>query len=161
MILILMGVSGSGKTTIGKALAARLSIRFLDGDDFHSAAAIEKMQNGSPLTDADRLPWLNRLNKEALNAWRRSDSVVIACSALKKQYREALSCGLPEFEVTFIWLAPPLHLLEKRLRQRSHQFMPASLLESQLCDFEPPDDAIKVVNDLPPAEVVEHLLSLL
>jgi gluconokinase len=121
MILILMGISGSGKTTIGKALAARLSIPFLDGDDFHSAAAITKMQNGSPLTDADRLPWLNRLNEEALNAWSRSDSVVIACSALKKQYRETLSCGLPDFEVTFI----------------------------------------TVVNDLPPDEVVEHLLSLL
>jgi gluconokinase len=133
-----MGVSGSGKTTVGKPLAERLGYPFLDADEFHPPANVVKMAAGTPLTDADRWPWLALLNgklKEQKNA-------VLACSALKQSYRDALAKGLTDCR--FVHLRGSIELIRARLRERQHRYMPASLLESQFAALEPPQDAIEI-----------------
>lgn len=132
-----MGVSGSGKSTIGAALAERLGCEFLDADDFHPPANVEKMAAGTPLEDADRWPWLERLNREL----RRREHAVLACSALKASYRAKL-CDPPS--CCIVHLRGSLELLRSRLEQRKHRYMPASLLESQFAALEPPAGAIDV-----------------
>ena len=138
MIVVLMGVTGSGKTTVGRMLAEQLGWAFVEGDDLHSRANVEKMRRGEPLTDADRLPWLQALRAsiDALAAAGRS--AVVTCSALHQSYRDLLANGRPE--VRFVWLTAPPEVLRDRLEHRHGHFMPPSLLESQLETLEAPTD---------------------
>ena len=138
MIVLVMGVSGSGKTTIGERLAARLGARFLDADDFHPPQNVAKMAAGVPLTDEDRSPWLTRLN-EALRGER---SAVLACSALKEKYRKTLREGVADFRI--VHLKGSYDFIHARLATRRHRYMPASLLASQFATLEPPADALEV-----------------
>jgi gluconokinase len=161
MILVLMGVSGSGKTTIGKALAERTGLTFEDADDYHSAASKQKMASGQPLTDEDRAPWLVTLNK-LLQRWdQQARGGILACSALEEKYRRVLEEGISPSRIHFILLDGPPELIAKRLAARKHEFMNADLLGSQLAILEPPTEAnaLRVVNDRPPDEVVEEILS--
>jgi gluconokinase len=138
MIVVVMGVSGSGKTTIGALLAQRLGCDFIEGDDFHPAANVAKMAAGTPLDDADRLPWLAALNATL----REKRSAVLACSALKQSYREILLKDIPASAL--VYLHGSFELLQARLKSRQHRYMPASLLQSQFATLEPPGDAIAV-----------------
>lgn len=133
-----MGVSGSGKTTIGEALARELGWRFLDADDYHPPQNIAKMAAGRPLDDDDRAPWLDRLNA----LLRNEANAVLACSALKERYRRRLAEGIQRIE--WVYLKGEPELIRSRLAQRRHRYMPASLLESQFAALEPPRDAIAV-----------------
>ena len=138
MIVVVMGVSGSGKTTIGRLLAARLGCEFIDGDDFHPPANVAKMAAGTPLDDADRWPWLALLNDKL----KHKTAAVLACSALKDAYRKALARGLAGCR--FVHLRGDIELIRARLDARRHSYMPTSLLESQFAALEPPRDAIEV-----------------
>jgi gluconokinase len=158
MIVVLMGVSGSGKTTIGTLLAARLGTVFADADDYHPAANKAKMAAGHPLNDEDRQPWLETLNG-LLREWRAGGKGgVLACSALKETYRATLAAQMPEGTVKFVLLDGPKELIEERLSQRQHEYMNPKLLESQLATLEKPKDALTVVNDKPPDEIVDKIL---
>jgi gluconokinase len=138
VIVIVMGVSGSGKTTIGEALAARLGWRYLDADDYHPPANVAKMAAGTPLQDADRWPWLQKINL----VLRGQKDAVLGCSALKDAYRQRLTAGLQDFRI--VYLRGSFELLSKRAAERKHRFMPASLLKSQFETLEPPRGAIEV-----------------
>ncbi|MSP05373.1 MAG: gluconokinase [Acetobacteraceae bacterium] len=135
-ILVLMGVSGCGKTTVGKILAARLGWAFLEGDSLHPAVNIEKMATGMPLDDADRLPWLRAITAR-IDDWRRQGiSGVVACSALKRSYRDIL-IG-PRRDVRLIYLHGTYEEIDARLAERSGHFMPPTLLDSQFRALEKP-----------------------
>jgi cystathionine beta-lyase len=141
MIIVVMGVSGSGKTTIGEALASALGWRFIEGDDFHPPANVEKMRAGHPLTDADRAPWLARLVEVMQAILARGESAVMACSALREAYRAKLA---EAGDVRFVYLAGDFATIAARIAARHHKYMPASLLESQFATLEEPDDAVVV-----------------
>jgi gluconokinase len=161
MILILMGVSGSGKTTIGTLLASRLECTFADADDYHPAANRQKMHNGVPLNDDDRAPWLAALNQLMLGWQRNGKSGILACSALKEKYRHMLLGGLPEGAVHFIFLDGSRDLIAERLQARQHEFMSPTLLDSQFATLEPPQNAIRVSIDQPEEAVVDTILAKL
>lgn len=146
MIVIVMGVSGSGKTTIGKHLAITLGWLFLDGDDFHPPANIAKMRQGIPLTDGDRWPWLDRLRQDLEQLLAQGQSAVVACSALKQRYRDRLQ-GPDGTRIRFVYLHGHPDYLRSRLRQRQGHFMAADMLDSQLATLEVPQDAILVEVD--------------
>ena len=154
MFLIVMGVAGSGKSTIGAALAERLGWEFRDADGFHPAANIAKMKAGTPLTDEDRWPWLRaiRSHMDAENAVGRGG--VIACSALRESYREVLGKGLGW--VRFVHLTGPKELIAERMRSRAGHFMPVALLDSQFATLESPGDAISLDISKPPEVLVEE-----
>jgi len=133
-----MGVSGAGKTTIGGALAAQLGWRFLDADDYHPPQNVAKMAAGVPLEDADRWPWLDRMNE----ALKREGDAVLACSALKEAYRQRLLDGIAGYEL--VYLRGDFALIHGRLAGRSHRFMPPNLLESQFAALEEPVHAIAI-----------------
>lgn len=160
MIFVVMGVSGSGKSTIGTKLAERIGSVFADADDYHPAANKQKMAEGHPLTDEDREPWLETLNKLMVGWFNEGKSGVLACSALKAQYRTTLSAGIPEADIRFVWLDLPREVLMQRLAERKHEFMNPGLLESQLATLEPPQDALRVVNEGTPDEVVQRIMAL-
>lgn len=151
LAVLVMGVSGAGKTTIGKLLATRLGCVFLDADDFHPPANVAKMAAGQPLTDEDRAPWLEALSERL----SRHERVVLACSALKASYRERLALSRPD--LLTVWLRGELELIRQRMESRRHSFMPASLLDSQFRDLEAPADAIAVDVSRPPEAIVEEL----
>ena len=138
MIVLVMGVAGVGKTTIGEPLARALGWRFLDADDYHPPENVAKMKAGIPLQDADRWPWLSRLNRQL----KELDNAVLACSALKESYRERLAQGIPDFRVVYLHGSPAL--IRARLESRQHRYMPAALLDSQLATLEPPARAISI-----------------
>ena len=140
MIVVLMGVSGSGKTTVGEALAHALGWTFLDADDYHPAANVEKMRRGVPLDDDDRRPWLAVLRRLIHDARLRGESVVLACSALKHDYQEYLQDHAPE-TVKFVYLHGAEALIGRRLAARAGHFMNPSLLHSQFETLEPPAEA--------------------
>lgn len=142
MIVIMMGVSGSGKTTIGKRLAKGLGWVFFEGDDFHPQANITKMGEGIPLSDKDRQPWLDTLRKLIRELIKKEESAVIACSALKAAYREFLE--QESEEVCFVYLKGDYELIEKRLEERSDHYMKAGLLSSQFADLQEPEGVITV-----------------
>ena len=158
MIAVLMGVSGSGKTTIGTLLAERTGSLFADADDYHSPANKQKMASGVPLTDEDRKPWLEALNQLLKNWYTSGKKGVLACSALKEAYRQRLAEGIPSGTVRFIWLDGDKELLHERLIERHHEYMDPSLLDSQLATLEPPKDALRVENDRAPGVVVDEIL---
>ena len=151
MITIVMGVSGSGKTTVGKLLAQSLNWDFSDADDFHPSANIEKMSRGIPLEDADRLPWLLQL-QAAIDRWLlENKNIVLACSALKASYRKIL-CPDPQ-RMKIVYLKGSFHLLATRLKTRENHYMKADLLLSQLDTLEEPEDAM-IVDASQPLEVI-------
>ena len=152
MILVVMGVSGSGKTTVAEKLAQRLGCEFIEGDDFHPAENVAKMRSGTPLGDADRWPWLRRLNEEL----RKRKNAVLACSALKQSYRDLLARDIPDCR--FVFLNPAIEVLRSRVAGRRHRYMPASLLESQRAALEPPRHAIEVDVSGSAEESVEEIV---
>ena len=142
MVIILMGVSGSGKTTVGQRLAQELGWPFYDGDQFHPQANIAKMQQGIPLTDADRWPWLQALRAHIATWLQQGVSAVLACSALKQIYREYLI--VDEAEVRLVYLKGAYDLIHERLAQRHGHFMPPGLLASQFAALEEPERGVVV-----------------
>ncbi|MHB8381142.1 MAG: gluconokinase [Candidatus Binataceae bacterium] len=152
MIVILMGVSGAGKTTIGRMLAGALGWDFRDGDDLHSVANREKMISGVALSDADRQPWLAAIRAMIDGYVARGQSAIVACSALKRSYREML-CGDPS-KARFVWLDGAPELITRRLAARRGHFMRPELLASQFTDLEAPPDALRIEVSSPPAEIV-------
>jgi gluconokinase len=151
MIILLMGVTGVGKTTVGKALAQELNWEFADADDFHSAANVAKMRAGIPLDDADRAPWLQALH-EAIGQWiAGGKSVVLACSALKEAYRKQLVIGA---EVRVVWLQAEYEVIERWLTERHGHYMNPALLRSQFETLEPPRDAVSIDTNKDVPEVV-------
>src|SRR4030095_13764818 len=137
-----MGVAGSGKTTFGRALAAALRWPFIDADDYHSPQNVEKVRSGPPLPDSDRAPWLAALHARIVRALDRRDPLVLACSALKEQYRRTLADGTSR--VRFVHLTAPESTRRERLATRPDHFARPNLLESQLAALEPPADALTI-----------------
>lgn len=158
-VLVVMGVSGAGKTTVGRLLAERLGWRFADADDYHPPANVEKMASGVPLTDEDRAPWLERLNELASESLAAAQPLVLACSALKADYRRALAAGDPR--VGFVFLHGSYDLIRGRLEERQDHYMPPGLLRSQFDALEPPTEALKVNVGPPPAELVDEIVGRL
>ena len=158
MIFVLMGVSGSGKTTIGETLARRTGSVFADADDYHPVANKQKMAAGQPLNDDDRQPWLETLNGVLRGWYETGNGGALACSALKEKYRETLAAGMPQGAVTFVLLDGAKAMIAERLAHRKHEYMNPALLDSQLATLEPPRDAICVVNDKSPERVVDEIL---
>lgn len=154
MLIIVMGVSGSGKSTIGRALAERLGWEYLEGDDFHPRSNIEKMASGNALTDDDRMPWLRELANAAAKVSAQGKGAVIACSALKEKYRAVLrDAGT---EVKFVWLRGSEELISKRMTERVH-FMNPKLLTSQFEALEEPQDAWTLQIEQSPLEIVTEI----
>ena len=154
-VVVLMGVSGCGKTTIGRMLADALGWRFHDSDDDHPPANVAKMSRGEPLTDADRIPWL-RILAASIRGWvLDGDRVVLACSALKQRYRDLLADGSPA--VRFVYLKGSPDLIRRRMEARSDHFMPPGLLDTQFAALEEPPDALTVTIDRPPAALVADI----
>jgi gluconokinase len=162
MIVVVMGVSGSGKTTVAVLLARALRCPFREGDDFHPPANVEKMRGGTPLTDEDRLPWLRRIAAE-IDGWRaRGESAVVTCSALKRSYRDIVIGDRPE--VRLVYLEGSRALIEQRMAARQDHFMPVALLDSQFRVLEKPGhDERPIIVDIGPspeeivAEIVRQL----
>ena len=157
MIVIIFGVSGAGKTTVGKLLARELGWRFIEADDFHSAANIKKMRSGHPLTDEDRWPWLDCLRKQIEQLFSAGENAVLACSALKRVYRDRLHVS---DEVKFVFLRGDYAVVEKQLRSRHGHFMDANLLQSQFDDLEEPqpdEDVLTIELGRTPEEIVERI----
>ncbi len=161
-VIVVMGVSGSGKSTVAACLAERLGWAFVDGDDFHSAAHVAKMRAGHPLDDDDRAPWL-----AAIAAWidtrlQERDPGIVVCSALRRAYRDALVRGRPEVRIAY--LAGDRDLIEGRLAQRQGHFMPSSLLDTQFAILEPPapeENAVVVGIDAPAGAVAATIAARL
>jgi gluconokinase len=158
MIVVLMGVSGIGKTTIGSLLAARTRWKFEDADDYHSEENRGKMAAGIPLTDADRTPWLNALHERMLQYRQKGENAVFACSALKEQYRALLERGIVPGEICFVYLHAPATVIRERMKSRHHPFMNPELLDSQLAELEVPRNAWSVSVAGTPDEAVEEIL---
>ncbi len=158
MIVVLMGVSGSGKTTIGTLLSERMRTVFADADAYHSAGNKAKMAAGHPLSDEDRQPWLETLNALLLEWFHAGKGGVLACSALKEAYRKTLLQGLPPNAVAFVLLDGSKQLIAERLAERKNHYMNPGLLDSQFATLEPPADALRIVNDRAPNEVVNEIM---
>jgi gluconokinase len=157
VIVIIFGVSASGKTTLGKLLAHELGWRFYEADDFHSQANVEKMRRGVPLTDEDRLPWLEKLRELIERCVESAENAVLACSALKRAYRERLRVGA---DVKFVFLRGDYALIGKQLRQRRGHFMNPTLLQSQFADLEEPksdEDTLMIELGRTPEQLVEKI----
>jgi gluconokinase len=162
VIVVVMGVSGAGKTIVGRALAQKLGAAFIEGDAFHPPENVQKMRRGAPLDDTDRGPWLQALAAELAAHAGRGESAVLACSALKRSYRTILRAGAPGLRL--VCLDGPVPLIRRRLEERAGHYMPASLLDSQLAILEPPageECGIRVGVDAGPAQIVAAVLARL
>ncbi len=150
-----MGVSGSGKTTIGKELCGRLNWRYYEGDDYHPESNVKKMSNGIPLTDDDRRPWLMKLRSLIEESLNKNENIVLACSALKKSYRNILKINE---EVRIVYLKGSFELIKERLEQREAHFMKAGMLRSQFDALEEPKDVHTVKIDKSVPEIVDKII---
>ncbi|WP_248304988.1 gluconokinase [Devosia sp. FKR38] len=155
-IIIAMGVSSSGKSTVGQSIARRLHVPFLDGDGYHPPANVEKMRAGTPLTDEDRWPWLEKLAQALHEAAERKGSSVGACSALRRVYRDYLTekAGEP---ILFVYLDGTREVIGERMARRQHEYMPTSLLDSQFATLEVPDPQTENVLPVPVTDSVETI----
>jgi gluconokinase len=158
MIIVVMGVSASGKTTIGTMLAEALQCAFLEGDALHPAANIEKMSRGIPLTDADREPWLAAIHARIAAAEQRGHCLVVACSALKQRYRDFLNRGT---HIVWVYLKGAEELIAARIAHRHEHYMKPGMLPSQFADLEEPGDALAVDISLTPQAILQQLLPVL
>ena len=156
-ILVLMGVSGSGKTTIGELLSKKTKWTFYEGDDFHPEKNVTKMKSGTPLTDEDRVPWLLAIREIIEKHLENNTSAIIACSALKASYREVLQRD--DKRIHFVFLNGKKALIQSRLDKRKDHYMPADLLQSQFETLEDPDNALVVDIQLAPEEIVSQILA--
>lgn len=156
MIVVLMGVSGVGKSTIGNQLAHELGWQFADADSFHPAKNVEKMRRGIPLDDSDRLPWLNELRCAITDWLKQGSNVVLACSALKSSYRDFLSDD--GNTVRFVYLRASFAVVEARMNKRRNHFMSNELLASQFEALEEPQDALQVNAEMSPQAIVEEIM---
>ena len=160
-MLVVMGVSGSGKSTIAAQVAGRLALPYVDADDLHPAANVAKMRSGTPLTDEDRWPWLDRVARSLLDTSNQSGGCVVACSALRRIYRDRLRTGT-DGRVRFAFLDASFDEIHRRLAQRLNHFMPESLLRSQFETLERPApdemDVISVAGDQPADGIVSDLM---
>lgn len=154
MIVIVMGVTGAGKTTVGRVLAEQMGWEFADADEFHPAANVEKMRRGMPLDDDDRAPWLERLHTQIAKWDAQGRSVVLACSALKRSYRQILATG-PKVE--FVYLRGSQELIAERLQARQGHFADEKILAGQFADLEEPEDAVVVDVEGTPEEIVGEI----
>jgi gluconokinase len=155
-IVVVMGVAGSGKSTVGTKLADAMRCPFLEGDSLHSAANVEKMSRGIPLTDADRAQWLAAIHARLLDSFTRGECLVVGCSALKQSYRTLLADGIP---ITWIYLKGSAALIRSRLPHRTGHYMKADMLASQFEALEEPSDALIVDVSQSPGAIVEQILA--
>jgi gluconokinase len=158
MIVVIMGVAGSGKSTVGQLLATALHCKFLDGDSLHPPGNIEKMTHGIPLTDADRAPWLDAIHARIVESFQRGELLVVACSALKQRYRNTLDSGVT---ITWVYLKGDYALIRERLQHRQHHFLKAQMLASQFADLEEPADAIVIDVAVEAGVAVRQIVSTL
>ena len=156
VVILVMGVSGAGKTTIGRRLADELGWQFSDGDDFHPAANLEKMRNGHALTDADRQPWLERMHSAIVDRISRNQPAGLACSVLKAGYRAIVEEGC-RAHLRLVYLKGSFDLFHQRLTHRRDHFMPRELLAGQFAILEEPADALVIDAALPPDEIVRQI----
>ena len=159
MIIVVMGISASGKSTLGSALAKSLGWVFLEGDDYHSRANIEKMRSGTPLNDEDRLPWLRSINQALGRLDKDGRNAVLACSALKRNYREILAQDIKQMRYVYLYGNP--QLVRERITNRKGHFMPPELIDSQIAAMEPPQNAIRVNIEQPVETQAELVLQAL
>jgi carbohydrate kinase (thermoresistant glucokinase family) len=152
VVVVLIGAAGAGKTTVGRALAASLGWRFVDGDDYHSPASVAKMRAGVPLTDDDRVPWLASLHRDIARVLDRREHLVVACSALKERYRRTLAGDLRR--IRFAFLKADEATLRQRLANRPNHFAGPALVASQLATLEEPADALTIDAARPPDQIV-------
>jgi gluconokinase len=157
--IVLMGVSGSGKTTIGKALSAQLGWPFFEGDQFHSPENVDKMAKGIPLTDQDRAPWLAALHDLIAGHLRAGTNMILACSALKARYRQQLREG--NQGLFFVFLDGDFDLIWSRMRSREDHYMKPGMLKSQFDILEPPSDALKVGIDRPIKTILQEIIAFI
>jgi gluconokinase len=158
MVILVMGVTGAGKTTVGKLLAQRLGWQFLDADDFHPPANIEKMKHGIALNDADREPWLAAIHAALLDYAAKNQNAVLACSALKQKYRERLAAGL---DMRICYLKGSFEEISSHIEHRTGHFAGEAILAGQFADLEEPDDAVVLDATAPPEENVSEALTKL
>ncbi|MCW8860068.1 MAG: gluconokinase [Deltaproteobacteria bacterium] len=155
-VIILIGPMGCGKTTVGLLLAETLGWPFEDGDDFHPAANVEKMAAGIPLTDEDRIPWLQILHRRMKDFLARGESGIVACSALRQSYREIL--GIDQKHIISVYLKGSFELLRERLNMRVHRYMNDNLLTSQIDTLEVPHSGITIEINKSPEEIVSTII---
>ena len=155
-IVVVMGVAGSGKTTVGTMLAVAMHCAYLEGDALHSPANVENMSHGIPLTDADRAPWLAAIHARLLDSFKQGESLVVGCSALKRSYRTVLADGIP---ITWVFLKGSAALIRSRLQHRNGHYMKADMLASQFEALEEPSDALIVDVSRSPGAIVEQILT--
>jgi gluconokinase len=161
MIVILMGVTASGKSTIAAELVRLTGWSFAEGDNYHSEANRRKMHAGIPLTDEDRAPWLASLHDVIANWVHNGQNGIMTCSALKQKYRDVLTAGFPDATCRFVLLEAPLAVLEERIEHRQGHFMNPDLLQSQLDTLELPQEALRIDATGPPAAVAQSILDQL
>lgn len=159
MVIIIMGVEGTGKTTIGKMLAEKLGWKFYDADDYHPVANIEKMRNGIPLDDEERRPWLNEIRNLINSSLNRNEQSIIACSALKNSYREFLKQS--KEQIIFVYLKGDKNTISKRLASRKGHFAGTQLLESQLRTLEEPEGVITADISKRPEVIADSIIEKL
>lgn len=156
MIVVIMGVSGCGKTTVGRRLAQRLDWKYYEGDAFHPVENIQKMSKGIALTDDDRLPWLASIKKVIDQCCEGGSDAIVACSALRRDYRFYLAANIPE--IRFVYLKGEFSIIRERMKSREGHYMKAGLLESQFASLEEPDDAMVIDIGESPKEIVSRVV---
>jgi len=156
--IILMGVTGSGKTTIGQALSSALGWPFFDGDDYHSPENVKKMSQGIPLSDGDRIHWLETLSHLLIENYHRGEDLILACSALKRIYRDQLRSN--HADLIFVFLEGNIDMIRQRMQAREKHYMKPGMLESQFQDLEPPQNALQINIDRPINEIVQEIIGL-